>query len=69
MGEMFSAVSKLTTMIDELKSSISSVKKENKELTERLNKFSADPSAPSITEKHFSKVSSKEEKLKFFSNR
>ena len=69
MGEMFAAVSTLTTMIDELKLSISSVKKENEELTEKLNKFSAEPSAPSITEKHFSKVSSKEEKLKFFSNR
>jgi len=70
MGEMFSAISTLTTMIDELKASISAVKDENKELTEKVSKFSAEPSAPSITEtKHFSKVSSKEEKLKFFSNR
>jgi hypothetical protein len=70
MGEMFSAISALTSMIDELKTSISAVKDENKELTEKISKFSAEPSAPSITEtKHFSKVSSKEEKLKFFSNR
>ena len=69
MGEMFSAISALTSMIDELKASISAVKDENKELTEKVSKFSAEPSAPSITEKHFSKVSSKEEKLKFFSNR
>ena len=70
MGEMFAAIETLTSVVGELKNSISAVKTENEELTEKLNKFSAEPSAPSITEKkHFSKVGSKEEKLKFFSRR
>lgn len=70
MGEMFAAIETLTSVVGELKNSISAVKTENEELTEKLNKFSAEPSAPSITEKkHFSKVASKEEKLKFFSRR
>lgn len=70
MSEMFEAVSTLKSMVDELKSSITSVKEENKTLTEKLNKFSAEPSAESIANpKHFSKVASKEEKLKFFSKR
>lgn len=70
MGEMFTAIESLTSVVGELKNSISAVKTENEELTEKLNKFSAEPSAPSITEKkHFSKVGSKEEKLKFFSRR
>jgi hypothetical protein len=70
MAECFAAISTLTSMIDELKTSISSVKSENKDLTEKIEKFSVEASAPSITEKkHFSKVGSKEEKLKFFSNR
>jgi hypothetical protein len=70
MAECFAAISALTSMIDELKASITLVKDENKDLTEKVSKFSVEPSAPSITEKkHFSKVGSKEEKLKFFSNR
>ncbi len=70
MSEMFEAVSTMKSMIDELKSSLASIKEENKELTEKVNKFSAEPSVESITkEKHFSKVNSKEEKLKFFSKR
>ena len=70
MSEMFKAVSTMKSMIDELKTSLSSIKEENKALTEKVNKFSAEPSVESITEKkHFSKMSSKEEKLKFFSKR
>jgi len=69
MGEMFAAVSKMTSVIDELKKSLSSIKDENKSLTEKVNKFSVEPSAVSITEKHFSKVSSKEDKLNFLSKR
>ncbi len=70
MSEMFEAISTMKSMIDEVKSSIASVKDENKTLTEKVSKFSAEPSVESITkEKHFSKVNSKEEKLKFFSKR
>jgi hypothetical protein len=69
MGEMFASVSKMTSIIDELKTSLSSIKDENKSLTEKVNKFSVEPSAVSITEKHFSKVSSKEDKLKFLAKR
>jgi len=70
MKKMFDAVTSLTTIIDELKSVVNSVKDENKELKDKFSKFSVEPSAPSITDKkHFSKVASKEEKLKFFSNR
>ena len=70
MSEMFEAISTMKSMIDEMKSSFSSIKEENKELTEKINKFSAEPSAPSITEvKHFSKVKSKEDKLRFWSQR
>lgn len=70
MAEMFEAVSTMKSMIDELKSSLSSMKEENKTLTEKVNKFSAEPSVESVTQKKaFSKVASKEEKLKFFSAR
>ena len=70
MSEMFQAVSTLKSMVDELKSSLSSIKNENKELTEKVNKFSAEPSVESITgKKHFSKVESKQEKINFFSKR
>ena len=68
--KMFDVLAELKTMVDELKTAVEAVKEENVELKEKMNKFSAEPSAPSITEKkHFSKVASKEEKLKFFAKR
>lgn len=68
--KMFDVLAEIKDMVDELKSAVEVVKQENVELKEKMNKFSAEPSAPSITEKkHFSKVASKEDKLKFFSKR
>lgn len=71
MKEMFEAVSNLTTLISELKESISTLKNENKDLTDKFNKFSAEPSADSITKKssHFSKTAEKQDKLKFFATK
>ena len=68
MKNMFEAVSTLTTLVDELKSTISKLKEEKDELTEKFNKFSAEPSAETITKKssHFSKTAEKQDKLKFF---
>lgn len=68
--KMFDVLAELKGMVDELKTTVETIKEENVELKEKMNKFSAEPSAPSITEKkHFSKVASKEEKLKFFAKR
>jgi len=68
MKNMFEAVSTLTTLVDELKSTISKLKEEKDELTEKFNKFSAEPSAETITKKssHFSKTAEKQDRLKFF---
>ena len=68
MKSMFEAVSNLTTLFTELKETINSLKTENNELTEKFNKFAAEPSAETITKKssHFSKTAEKQDKLKFF---
>jgi len=67
LKSMFEAVSTLKAMVDELKKSFESMKKENKELTEKFKKFAAEPSAQSITKSpSLSKSASKVDKLKFF---
>jgi chloramphenicol O-acetyltransferase len=68
MKSMFEAVSNLTTLFTELKETINSLKTENNALTEKFNKFAAEPSAETITKKssHFSKTAEKQDKLKFF---
>jgi hypothetical protein len=68
MKSMFEAVSNLTTLVSELKDTISTLKSENNELTEKFNKFAAEPSAETITKKadNLSKTAGKEERLKFF---
>jgi len=67
MKSMFEAVSKLTSLISELKSEIDSIKNTNNDLNEKFSKFAAEPSAESITKKqHFTKTAGKEEKMKFF---
>ena len=65
---MFEAVSNLATLVGELKESISTLKSQNNELTEKFNKFSAEPSVETITKKsdNLSKTAGKEERLKFF---
>lgn len=68
MKEMFEAVSKLTSLISELKTEIESIKGTNTELTEKFSKFAAEPSVETITKKSesFSKSAGKQDKLKFF---
>ena len=68
MKEMFESVTTLTTLVGELKETISKLKEEKDELTEKFNKFSAEPSAETITKKssHFSKTAEKQDRLKFF---
>jgi len=68
MKSMFEAVSNLATLVGELKESISTLKSENNELTEKFNKFSAEPSVETITKRsdNLSKTAGKEERLKFF---
>jgi hypothetical protein len=62
LKSLFDALNTFKKMFDELSN-------EHKELKESFNKFSKEPSAESITKKtqSFSKTSSKEAKLKFFS--
>lgn len=71
MKSMFEAVSQLTLLVGELKESISNVTKENTELKEKFNKFSAEPSTESVTKKQatLSKTSDKMDKAKFFGGR
>jgi hypothetical protein len=68
MKEMFKAVSKLTSLISDLRTEIDNIKGTNKELTEKFSKFAAEPSAESITNKadKLSKSAGKMDKLKFF---
>jgi hypothetical protein len=68
MKTMFEAVSTIKSIVDELKSTISDLRNENKELKERFNKFAAEPSVETITKKteNLSKTAKKEDKLKFF---
>lgn len=68
MKSMFESVSELTNLVKELKKSLNSVVTENKELVEKFNKFSAEPSVETITKKHetLSKTSNKVDKAKFF---
>jgi len=68
MKTMFEAVSSIKSIVDELKSTISDLRNENKELKERFNKFAAEPSVETITKKteNLSKTAKKEDKLKFF---
>jgi hypothetical protein len=68
MKSMFEAVSNLATLVGELKESISTLKSENNELTEKFNKFSAEPSVETITKRshNLSNTAGKEERLKFF---
>ena len=68
MKNMFESVSKLTSLISELKSEIESIKGTNTELTEKFSKFAAEPSVETITKKseNFSKSAGKQDKLKFF---
>lgn len=71
MKEMFEAVSTIKTIVDELKETINSLKSENTELKERFNKFAAEPSAETITKKkeNVVKLTSKEDKLRFFAKK
>jgi len=71
MKSMFEAVSQLTLLVGELKESISNVTKENTELKEKFNKFSAEPSTESVTKKQeiLSKTSDKMDRAKFFGGR
>jgi hypothetical protein len=68
MKTMFEAVVSIKSIVDELKSTISDLRNENKELKERFNKFAAEPSVETITKKteNLSKNAKKEDKLKFF---
>lgn len=68
MKTMFEAVVSIKSIVDELKSTISDLRNENKELKERFNKFAAEPSVETITKKteNLSKNTKKEDKLKFF---
>lgn len=68
MKTMFEAVVSIKSIVDELKSTISDLRNENKELKERFNKFAAEPSVETITKKteNLSKTAKKEDKLKFF---
>lgn len=68
MKSMFEAVSNLATLVSELKTQIEKITNDNKDLTEKFNKFSKEPSAESITKKSsaYSKTAEKAEKLKFF---
>jgi hypothetical protein len=71
MKSMFEAVSNLATLVSELKTQIEKITSDNKNLEEKFNKFSAEPSVESITKKSsaYSKTADKSEKLKFFSQR
>ena len=71
MKEMFEAVSKLTSLVTELKNEIENIKGTNKDLTEKFSKFAAEPSAESITNKSntLSKTNTKIDKLKFLGAR
>lgn len=68
MKTMFEAVSTIKSMVDELKETINSLKTENTELKERFNKFAAEPSADTITKtkENVVKLTSKDDKLRFF---
>ncbi|NBR98895.1 MAG: hypothetical protein EBT42_00645 [Actinobacteria bacterium] len=68
MKTMFEAVSTIKSMVDELKSTLTDLRTENKELKERFNKFASEPSVETITKKteNLSKNAKKEDKLKFF---
>jgi hypothetical protein len=68
MKTMFEAVVSIKSIVDELKSTISDLRNENKELKERFNKFAAEPSVETITKKteNLSKTAKKEDKLRFF---
>jgi predicted RNase H-like nuclease (RuvC/YqgF family) len=71
MKAMFEAVSQLTILVGELKNTISDITKENNELNEKFNKFSAEPSVESVTKKQatLSKSADKLERAKFFGGR
>jgi hypothetical protein len=71
MKSMFEAISQLTILVGELKKTISNVSKENSELTEKLNKFSKEPSVESVTKKQatLSKSADKLDRAKFFGGR
>jgi hypothetical protein len=71
MKEMFEAVSKLTSLIGELKSEIDNLKGSNKDLNEKFSKFAAEPSVESITKKSMNaeRLQSKADRLGFFGGR
>jgi uncharacterized coiled-coil DUF342 family protein len=71
MKTMFEAVSTIKSMVDELKSTLTDLRTENKELKERFNKFAAEPSVETITKKteNLSKTSKKEDRLKFLAQK
>lgn len=68
MKEMFDAVSSLTSLINDLKTEIDSIKNNNKDLNEKFSKFSAEPSAQTITKKsiQLDRTSKKSDRLQFF---
>lgn len=71
MKTMFEAVSTIKSMVDELKETLNSLKTENTELKERFNKFAAEPSVETITKKkeNVAKLTTKEDKLRFFAKK
>jgi hypothetical protein len=68
MRKMFEALEQLTTVVSNLKQKFESVSNVNAKLTERFEKFAAEPSTKSISHKEakIERLSSKADKAKFF---
>lgn len=72
MEELFGMIEKMADMVKYLKEQIVGLKRVNQSLEERFEKFSNEPVSESFTEQNKPRIttnSTREEKLKFFSDR